>query len=121
MRSYVTVYVIIRLIGVKKMRNEVALFHTEITEVDGKGRNTLKVIATSEYFVREKSVSSKETVDAKQKGHNAELVICVSLYDWNKETLIMYDGTYYRAYRTYKSYDTKEVELYCGVSNYVAK
>ena len=65
-----------------------------------------------EFFCRESSISRNEFDIAGKQGIRASIVLITASVNYDNEEEVEYEGNRYSIYRTYKTPDSDEIELY---------
>lgn len=65
-----------------------------------------------EFFCSEKSITRNEFDVAGRQGIRASIVLTTSTVNYEGEEEVEYEGNRYTVYRTFKSYNSDEIELY---------
>lgn len=89
---------VITLVKETTARDDFGIFQTTTTERD--------------VFAQVDSITQTEFYEAGRNGLNPEIRFTVFLYDYDGERVVVYEGSPYAVYRTYRGRDDT-MELYC--------
>lgn len=93
------------------MEGSAILFH-ESYVIDSIGQH-IPTFEEIEILCHIESIGQREFFSAGQNGINSDLKIVTPSVNYNNESIIEYNGERYGIYRTFRSKDTDEIELYC--------
>lgn len=91
---------------------EVAYFLKNNYTKDALGQRIPAEKIRREFFCRESSITRNEFDVAGKQGIRASIVLITASINYEGEEEVEYDGSIYTIYRTYKTPDTDDIELY---------